>query len=301
MTMTAIMFAGDDEDVVEASVRNNLHHVDAIFLVGIDSRDGTRGIVEHLASEGLPVAYKAAAEGTSRRLYAQAAMAELAEREGVSHLVFLGADTFLEASSGAVRDAVETAPDRVHVLPRVVRAPTDGDDWGEVDPHRRLKHARLAELNPRFVGVIPRALFGTVPLAADLLLSGDDVPHAQPIADGVAAQLPVRHSWQFASLVMSRVGEITLESSQGLSDRRERVEYWMGMGDRVRERLLLSPFLLREAAAGFEADGPSPLVPDTPRHAGHQPLCYPAESAMALDRANAFIAEMHSVPARRAE
>lgn len=299
MTMTAIMFAGDDEDVVESSVRHNLHHVDAIFVVGLDSRDGTGRIVERIASEGLPVAWSAARHDATRRSFAHATLRQLVQQDAVRHVLLLGADTFLEGPPGRLRDAVLANPDAVHLLPRRVRVPTEGDDWAEPDPYLRLVHTRMLELDQRFVAVVPHPLFAETSIAADCLFREDDAAGAV-VGAMEAVQLPVRNAWQFTGLVATRVRELALESTQGLPDRRERVRYWMRMGEIVRGRSLLSPDDLRSAAATFEADDPAPIAQDHPRpFAGHA-LRYLADSASALDHANGIIADMHRAEAARA-
>lgn len=297
MTMTAIMFAGDDEDIIESSVRHNLHHVDALFVVGVDSRDGTCQIVRRMADEGLPVAYEAAPADTTRRAFAFGAMQRLAAQDAVDRLILLGADTFIEAPAGALHDAVLRAPEAIHCLPRRVRVPTEDDDWREPDPYRRLSHARLVEIDPRFVAVVPRRLFGQVSLAGDCLFAEEDLVDAVPVEDASAVQLPVRNAYQFSSLVAARVQELTIEGGAGLPDRRERVRYWLRMGELVRGRSLLSPFALREAASSYEVTDPVPLAEDPPRPFEDHALCYIPDSATALDKMNTLIANIQREPA----
>lgn len=289
MTMTAIMFAADDEDVVESSVRHNLNYVDALFVVGVDSRDGTRRIVESLSAEGLPVAFSPARDDATRRIFATAALGQLAGQETVRHVVLLGADTFLEGPPEALKEALLARPDSVHLLPRRLRAPTEADDWQEADPYRRLVHARLVEMDERHVAILPHAAFASACVRPDCLFSAQEFPDASPVPGLAAVQLPVRNACQFPALVAARVRELAVDSEAGLPDRRERVRYWMRMGAAVRDRSLLAASALREAAASFEADDPAPLAEDRPAPFPGHALRYPVDSAAALDRTNALI------------
>jgi hypothetical protein len=96
------------------------------------------------------------------------------------------------------------------------------------------------------------------------------------------------------------VRELSIESNNGLPDRRERVRYWMRMGESVRGALLTSSGL-REAAATYEAPDPVPLAEEAPSPFDGHALRYPVESAVALDRANALIDEMRDRRMRLAE
>jgi len=299
MTMTAILFAGDDEDVVESSVRHNLHHVDAVFVVGIDSRDRTGEIVGKIAAEGLPVAWTAAPGESTRRSFAAAALRHLAGQEAVRHIVILGADTFIEGPPTALRDAVLCAPDAVHLLPRRLRVPTEGDDWSEADPYLRLTHTRMMEFDQRFVAVIPRVRFAEAPIHPGGLFGEADLPDAAVVEDLEALQLPIRNACQLPGIVAARVRELALDSAAGLPDRRERVRFWMRMGEIVRDRPLLAPERLREAAASYEAQDPVPLAEDRPHPFTGHAIRYPADSAIGLDRANAMIEDIHRTSATR--
>jgi len=51
----AICMVKNEADIIEASIRHNLHYVDLVAVIDNGSTDGTRGILEALRSEGLPV------------------------------------------------------------------------------------------------------------------------------------------------------------------------------------------------------------------------------------------------------
>lgn len=51
----AICMVKNEADIIEASIRHNLHYVDLVAVIDNGSTDGTRGILEALRSEGLPI------------------------------------------------------------------------------------------------------------------------------------------------------------------------------------------------------------------------------------------------------
>lgn len=289
MTITAIMFAGDDEDVVESSVRHNLHYVDAILVIGIDSRDETAQITARLAAEGLPVAFSAAGPGTTRAGYATATLRRLAGQEDVRHVACLGADQFIEGDPAAFRDALLCDPFAVHVIGRIVRVPTESDDWCEFDPYRRVCHRRMMEIDGRVAAILPHRLFAEANVGPDCLYAEGELPDASHLDGVVLAHLPVRNPWQFGSLVSTRIGEITMLAEAGIPDRISRVRYWLRAAASVRRQHVLNRSDLRDAATVFETSDPVPLVEDAPVPFSDHEIRYPAEASMHLDTVEEFL------------
>lgn len=55
MSALAISMVKNEADIIEASIRHNLHHVDLMVVIDNGSSDGTRQILEKLREEGLPL------------------------------------------------------------------------------------------------------------------------------------------------------------------------------------------------------------------------------------------------------
>jgi hypothetical protein len=283
MTITAIMFAANDEDVVESSVRHNLCYVDAVFVVGLGSEDGTRDIVEQLAGEGLPAAFSHAPGAATIGHHATATLRQLDRHGGTDHVAVMTADQFLQGPPDVLRERLAAAPHAVHWAERRVRVPTEADDWTEPDPLRRIRHRRLAEMAPRHLAVLPRDAFCHVVVDADGLFGSEAFEDGHRLDGMSVAQLPVRNAFQFASLVVSRAAEMERLVACGVEDRRERVLYWRAMAEEVGRDLLLRRAALRAAAAGFESRDPLPLVEDEPWIFPDHGLHYPATVASLLN------------------
>ena len=55
LSALAISMVKNEADIIEASIRHNLHHVDLMAVIDNGSRDGTRQILQKLCEEGLPL------------------------------------------------------------------------------------------------------------------------------------------------------------------------------------------------------------------------------------------------------
>jgi len=142
LRLVSISMVGNEADIVEAFVRDNLQYVDHMLIAEHNTLDGTREILRALVEEGLPL--------TVRRIeslaFAQAAvtnalLADAVARFDPDWVIPLDADEFLDAES---RDALESElaalRDSHAVLRWIQHAPTAADDPSEPHAARRLVH-----------------------------------------------------------------------------------------------------------------------------------------------------------------
>ena len=142
MKLIGIAMVGNEADIVEAFVRDNLAYLDHLVIAEHNTFDGTREILAALLDEGLPL--------TIRRIetpvFWQAAVTndlllEAMERFDPHWIVPLDADEFLEAESRAALEAELAGMTSCHGRLRWIHhVPTELDDERQEHPGRRIRH-----------------------------------------------------------------------------------------------------------------------------------------------------------------
>ncbi len=153
LKLIAVAVIGNEADIVEAFVRDNLEFVDHILITDHNSLDGTGEILSALIEEGLPITVNQTATYNQRLITNNLFKAAL-ERFSPDWIFPLDADEILDAES---RSALETELAGLHAshgrLSWIQHVPTAMDDMKEPHPARRIRH-RYAyphpdpELNP---------------------------------------------------------------------------------------------------------------------------------------------------------
>jgi acetyltransferase-like isoleucine patch superfamily enzyme len=142
LKLVAISMIGNEADVVEAFVRDNLDYVDHMLIAEHNSLDGTGDILRALVEEGLPLTVRRI-EATA---FAQAAvtntlLAEAVERFDPDWVIPLDADEFLDAPGRAALEADLAALSGSHARLRWIQhVPSADDEAAEAHPARRIRH-----------------------------------------------------------------------------------------------------------------------------------------------------------------
>lgn len=142
LRLVAIVMIGNEADIVEAFVRDNLAFVDHMVIAQHNPFDGTREILAALLDEGLPLTIRP----IESRAYRQAEITNGLLKEAVEQfdphwIVPLDADEFLEAESRAGLEAELAGMTACHGRLRWINhVPTVLDEACEEHPGRRLRH-----------------------------------------------------------------------------------------------------------------------------------------------------------------
>jgi SAM-dependent methyltransferase len=177
----------NEADIIEASVRHNLHFLDALVVLENASVDGTRDILMELVREGLPLAVVDDPEAA----YAQARkmtdlLATVTRVFRPDWVAPLDADEFIGAEApGLFREELsEVAAGEVLAMPWKTYVPTAADDAHEKNPARRIRHRRAVEAPLWSKVVVPQREWLRGPVALE---SGShsarpaEAPRALPI------------------------------------------------------------------------------------------------------------------------
>lgn len=118
MNLWGVAMVRNEEDIVEAFVRHNLAFLDGLVVLDHRSADGTLGILQTLAAEGLPVVALRTDEPEFFKASHVSALARSCLRDRHADFVFaLDADEFIRAKS---RESLEAAlgdvPPHSHAL-----------------------------------------------------------------------------------------------------------------------------------------------------------------------------------------
>lgn len=152
--LISISMVGNEADIVEAFVRENLRFVDHMLIADHNSRDGTQEILEHLAEEGLPITITRINDDEFAQQTVTDQLIGRAIEFGSDWIVPLDADEFIDAvDRGAFEEdliRLGLTHGRVAWLNHV---PTVLDDASEINPLRRIRHvyaypATSPEINP---------------------------------------------------------------------------------------------------------------------------------------------------------
>ena len=295
MRIVGVAIARNEEDVVEASVRHNLRHLDALLVVDHASTDATSGILASLAAEGLPI--EVTRDDTLGALPAsyEPALVRRALEGGADLVIPLGADEFIRLPS---REAFERhvrgagAPDRF-LVPQQTFAPDFASDG---DIATRLRHARRRTVEPTGAGRVAstrHASFDRTDAgsAGGRSAAGNSAPGAAVEASLAAiARVPVRSVEQHISRVA--IGYLSrLLASPPVADdanpfRESYVEIVSGKAP-SRDRLETVALNLDLPPGGRTASDPGKWIED-PFLAGIELRYTPAKPTTPLARVLAF-------------
>lgn len=211
MRITTIIWARNEEDILEPFLRHTASFADAIIIVLHRSRDGSEAMVRKLQAEGLPIRMSKDESPAHRQA---AALTELLRTmsDRPDWIVPLDADEFL-LSERDIRDTIATLPtDRTSAVPWNTYVPTPDDDVLEKNPILRITHRRAIE-DPQYRKVI-------IPGS---LLDHDDL-HIQPGSHCVAFGEELQSSIPTEAL---RLGHFPVRSEAQL--RRKIIEGWQSV------------------------------------------------------------------------
>ena len=147
MRLAALSYTKIDCDIVEAFVRHTAQFVDRVIVVDNASFDNTRGLLDTLAAEQLPLTIwtgeVVAAQPHRRSELVRRALAEFES----DYLLLLDADELLIAPSRrALETSLEALPAGAHALvPWRTYVPTSVDDANELNPVARIRYRLAAE------------------------------------------------------------------------------------------------------------------------------------------------------------
>ena len=142
LRLVAIAMIGNEADIVEAFVRDNLEYLDHMLIAEHNTLDGTRDILAALVEEGLPITVRRIeTPAFQQALVTNELLAEALDRFHPDWVIPLDADEFLDAGG---RDALEEDLARLEAchgrLQWVQHVPTALDDAQEEHPARRIRH-----------------------------------------------------------------------------------------------------------------------------------------------------------------
>ena len=142
LKLVAIAMIGNEADVVEAFVRDNLDYVDHLLIAEHNSLDGTRDILQALVEEGLPLTVTRIETAAFRQAaVTNALLADALARFEPDWVIPLDADEFLDADGRVALEAELARLADSHARLRWVQhVPAGGDDAAEQHPARRIRH-----------------------------------------------------------------------------------------------------------------------------------------------------------------
>lgn len=153
--LIAVAMIGNEADIVEAFVRENLRFVDQMLIADHNSQDGTREILAQLSREGLPISVRRIeALAYSQQTVTNELMHEAIHHFAADWVVPLDADEFLDARDRrAFESALAEVGDAHARVAWMNHVPTVLDDGSEPNPLRRMKHfyaygPKSPEINP---------------------------------------------------------------------------------------------------------------------------------------------------------
>jgi hypothetical protein len=129
----------NEDDVVEFSLRRMCLQVDHV-LVGDNSTDGTRGIIDALIADGLPITLLEDTAKNFEQREVMTAYAQLARDMGATWGVFFDIDEAWYADGGRITDVLADLPEHILLAParNLTHCVTDQDDLGDADPMNRM-------------------------------------------------------------------------------------------------------------------------------------------------------------------
>lgn len=138
MTTFGITRSKNEDDLIEWSLRRMLHHVDHI-IIGDNSTDDTRPIIERLIAEGLAITLLDDEALSYQQCDVMTAYAHRARDMGAQWGVFFDIDEAWQCE-GRITDQLATLPEHVLIAParNLTHCATDTDDPADPDPMHRM-------------------------------------------------------------------------------------------------------------------------------------------------------------------
>ncbi len=201
----------NEADILEAFVRYHLQFVAGILLIDHRSTDRTRDIVASLQREGLPIELRLREElSYDQALFVNAHAGEAARAFHADWILPLDLDEMLGAPNCAppTDEIARLDRSRPVKIPWRTYVPTAGDDIGEPNPVKRIRH-RLAHETYQFHKIaVPSAMLADrryrISMGNHDLLDGKT---GKPVSTRAAretfmAHYPIRSPEQYASKVL---------------------------------------------------------------------------------------------------
>ena len=148
-SIVAVAVAGNDQDIIESFVRENLRIVDRLAVLVRDSQDGTLQILRALVAEGLPLSVHAdEADADASAPLSRLVRDTMSERQP-DWILPLDTDEFIDSPD---RSFLEVALGKVGPnhgrMPWVTHVPMPFDDPSESHPLKRIRHRYVYEAPP---------------------------------------------------------------------------------------------------------------------------------------------------------
>ena len=142
LKLVSISMIGNEADIVEAFVRDNLRYVDHMLIAEHNALDGTREILAALVEEGLPLTVtEVDTSAYIQGAVTNALLKDALERFAPDWVIPLDADEFLDVDDRHALEAALTAIGASHGrLAWIQQVPTTLDDPSELHPARRIRH-----------------------------------------------------------------------------------------------------------------------------------------------------------------
>jgi glycosyl transferase family 2 len=169
MRIIGLSMVKNESDIIESFVRINLRVLDALYIVDDASTDGTRGIIEALANEGLRVSvftFPRETLGFQQQSLLMTSLLSQLLSENWDCAALLDADELILADRNDFQADVE-ATTRSHfgLMQWRTYVPVSENYFGSADPLHELFRPRVRE-RPMYKVLVPRARASNVVIRA---------------------------------------------------------------------------------------------------------------------------------------
>jgi hypothetical protein len=252
----------NEDDIIEAMIRQNLRCLDRLVVVDNGSTDRTRDIVGSLIDEGLACSLdlRPGLDHPQHEIVAEA-LPRLASLFDPDRIVLLDADEVIRADPAAFR--AEMTGDALIELPWMTYVPRPEDDAGLLNPLERIRHRRRREKPGRSKIALPRrCLAGAVVSKGGhrLLDAQRRIIHGQRSQTAHLAHFPIRSAVQLASKAVIGSWAVRLRNGHARTD--GEAGQWHEMAARVLSGGQLGWEDIGAAAMSYGGPVPSRLVED---------------------------------------
>ncbi len=206
----SISMIRDEADIIEDFVRHHGGIVEKMHITLNQSADGTRGILERLQREGLPLSLSEESSSHYPQAEVLTGLMRQAALEGADLIAVLDGDEFLRSKTGTLAEALAaTDLTQPTLLPWRTFVPTPEDDAAESSIPRRIRHYRSEERPQYCKLLIPASIArdpnATIPMGAHHLLNTKTgEPYPATISSSLyLAHFPVRSEAQLRHKVLT--------------------------------------------------------------------------------------------------